>query len=242
MIKLAELKRLQGTWGVGQEILEKDYCIGWVLKFISENPFLKENLVFKGGTAIRKVYFPEARFSEDLDFTSLKDLQENDLKEALQKICGGVKRESGIEVRPVSVDLKRGIAGEIAWQVKIEFVGPRKQNRDSRRLRLDITAYEKVILPVTRRQIIHPYSDFFQSEIAVYSLAEIVAEKMRTILQRVYPRDVYDVWYVMRQKKPPLDYQTIEKTFREKCAFKSVQFRDIGDFLQKMEDKNVGAH
>ena len=68
MIRLAELKRLQGTWGVGQEIIEKDYCIGWVLKSIGENAFLKENLAFKGGTAIKKVYFPEARFSEDLDF------------------------------------------------------------------------------------------------------------------------------------------------------------------------------
>lgn len=242
MIKLAELKRLQGTWGVGQQIIEKDYCIGWVLKSIGENAFFKENLVFKGGTAIRKVYFPEARFSEDLDFTSLGDLQENDLKEALQQICGGVKKESGIELRPVSLDLKREIAGERAWQVRIEFVGPRKQDRDSRRLRLDITAYEKVVLPITRKLIIHPYSDSFQSQIPVYDLAEIMAEKMRTILQRVYPRDVYDVWYVMSYRKASLNYQTVEKTFLEKCAFKSVQFRDVGDFLQKIESKNLDAH
>ena len=134
-------------------------------------------------------------------------MQENDLEEALQKMCRGVKRESEIEIQPLSLDLKRDVAGETPWQVKIAFVGPRKQSRDSRRLRLDITAYEKVVLPVTRRLIIHPYSDSFQSEIPVYDLAEIVAEKMRTILQRVYPRDIYDVWYVMRRSKLWLDYQ-----------------------------------
>ncbi|HBY57294.1 MAG TPA: hypothetical protein DEG96_05475 [Candidatus Atribacteria bacterium] len=36
--------------------------------YFSKYNFLCENLVFRGGTALKKIYFPEFRFSEDLDF------------------------------------------------------------------------------------------------------------------------------------------------------------------------------
>ena len=55
--------------GLRDTQIEKDYVIGWVLKGISNNKFLLESLVFKGGTALRKIYFTEYRLSEDLDFT-----------------------------------------------------------------------------------------------------------------------------------------------------------------------------
>ncbi|TDJ56782.1 MAG: hypothetical protein E2O46_00535 [Ignavibacteria bacterium] len=43
--------------------------IGWILKGIPDNEFLKNKLRFKGGTALRKIHFPDYRLSEDLDFT-----------------------------------------------------------------------------------------------------------------------------------------------------------------------------
>lgn len=49
----------------------KDYVLSWLLLGISKNPILSDNLVFKGGTVLKKVYFPDYRFSEDLDFTLL---------------------------------------------------------------------------------------------------------------------------------------------------------------------------
>jgi hypothetical protein len=55
-------------------IVEKDYALTWLLKgFYLMGSGLDDRLVLKGGTAIRKVYFPQAwRFSEDLDFTVAK--------------------------------------------------------------------------------------------------------------------------------------------------------------------------
>lgn len=48
-------------------MIEKDYVLGWVLFGLREVP----GLVFKGGTALAKVYFPETwRLSEDLDFAA----------------------------------------------------------------------------------------------------------------------------------------------------------------------------
>ncbi len=63
---------------VPRDVVEKDYAIGHMLAATYEHPVLKERLVFKGGTALRKAYFPDYRFSEDLDFSALpggEDLQ-----------------------------------------------------------------------------------------------------------------------------------------------------------------------
>jgi len=53
---------------IPEAVLEKDYCLSWFLVGLSATP-LREILAFKGGTAIKKCYIPDYRFSEDLDFT-----------------------------------------------------------------------------------------------------------------------------------------------------------------------------
>ncbi len=51
-------------------VLEKDYALGYVLAGIAQVPALADALVIKGGTALRKFYFADYRFSEDLDFSA----------------------------------------------------------------------------------------------------------------------------------------------------------------------------
>lgn len=50
-------------------IVEKDYVLGWILAAIYQNPFFAHTWIFKGGTCLKKCFFREYRFSEDLDFT-----------------------------------------------------------------------------------------------------------------------------------------------------------------------------
>jgi len=63
LIKIREQKNV--VW----ETIELDYALSWILAGISEHQSLKNNLVFKGGTALKKCYFGDYRFSEDLDFS-----------------------------------------------------------------------------------------------------------------------------------------------------------------------------
>ena len=69
-----------------QDIIEKDYALSYVLAGIANQPVLKKTLVFKGGTALKKVYFGDYRFSEDLDFTSLGAPKDQALEEALREV------------------------------------------------------------------------------------------------------------------------------------------------------------
>lgn len=78
MIPPAEINRLAHRLGLGDKTVEKDYVLTWTLLAIAHSP-LRDRLAFKGGTALKKVYVPDYRFSEDLDFTLLDDISSEDL-------------------------------------------------------------------------------------------------------------------------------------------------------------------
>jgi uncharacterized protein len=61
---VAQARRVQ------QSIVEKDYALSYLLAAVSATDGLSENLILKGGTALKKLYFPEYRFSEDLDYST----------------------------------------------------------------------------------------------------------------------------------------------------------------------------
>ncbi|WP_291322448.1 nucleotidyl transferase AbiEii/AbiGii toxin family protein [Desulfonatronospira sp.] len=57
---------------------------------------LDENLIFKGGTALKRCYFHDYRFSEDLDFTLARDMSFADILSGLVEVYKQVREESGI--------------------------------------------------------------------------------------------------------------------------------------------------
>lgn len=50
---------------VPQHVIEKDYALSYILAGIAQQPELSNSLIFKGGTALKKIYFGDYRFSED---------------------------------------------------------------------------------------------------------------------------------------------------------------------------------
>jgi predicted nucleotidyltransferase component of viral defense system len=53
--------------GMNPAIVEKDFWVCWILKLLFEEPALKNQMVFKGGTSLSKVFGLIDRFSEDID-------------------------------------------------------------------------------------------------------------------------------------------------------------------------------
>ena len=72
MIKGAEIQKKAFQEGVRDLQIEKDYVLSWVLRGIALHARLSAIMVFKGGTVLKKVYFENYRFSEDLDFTLIE--------------------------------------------------------------------------------------------------------------------------------------------------------------------------
>lgn len=59
---------------IPEAVLEQDYCMAWFLVGLSRSP-LRNVLAFKGGTALKRCYIGDYRFSEDLDFSTVKEVK-----------------------------------------------------------------------------------------------------------------------------------------------------------------------
>jgi predicted nucleotidyltransferase component of viral defense system len=71
MITAKEINSFSEKLGVPTATIDKDWVLGHLLSGIFNNAYFQEHLIFKGGTCLKKCYFENYRFSEDLDFTSI---------------------------------------------------------------------------------------------------------------------------------------------------------------------------
>ncbi|MHB1326063.1 MAG: nucleotidyl transferase AbiEii/AbiGii toxin family protein [Thermoleophilia bacterium] len=106
MIPPAEISKLAFRESMSDKVIEKDYVITWILLALADSS-LKDFLVFKGGTALKKIYFPDYRYSEDLDFTLRKEIANYDLLARLSETLDGLAKEQGFQfdVPPEKIDL-----------------------------------------------------------------------------------------------------------------------------------------
>lgn len=237
MIGLDELKRRAAEAQVTLETIEIDYVLAWVIWGFSQNELLKDNLVFKGGTALRKIYFPnyiEYRYSEDLDFTAKTELTEDDLREAIDSACTLVTAASNIDLK---LERLKSYESSIykAYKGRLYFIGPRRQ-RSPRRLNLDIDCSEEIALSPNLLSLEHPYSDADGCRVLVstYPMEEILGEKLRALItpERVRARHLFDVWYILLKHPGKLDTEAAKQIFQRKCAHKNIGFKSVTDFFR----------
>jgi predicted nucleotidyltransferase component of viral defense system len=201
MISEAELRRLAAGYGVDPMLLNLDYGIGWFLSAFYQVNDLKGRLRFKGGTCLRKAYFPDYRFSEDLDFTAVGALSAEQLLEWTEQAAHWAEDKDGpnfLTAEP-RLELIPDEYGTETYQVRVYLRGPLRWAGSPQAIRLDVTRDEQLLLPAEIRSAIHPYSDtevIAPANLWCYSLVEILAEKIRAIGgQRRFAisRDLYDI-------------------------------------------------
>ena len=228
MIEKRELLRISQETSLEPHVVEKDYVLGWVLAAINAHDDLSEHWVFKGGTCLKKCFFETYRFSEDLDFTlaAPEQLDEGFLKKVFSEIGEWIYEQSGIEIPAdkQKFDLYLNPRGRLACQGKISYKGPVSPTHALPRIKLDLTADERVVLPPVRVRIYHPYSDAPEAGIHVlaYDYVEAFAEKLRALAERTRPRDLYDVVTLYRNTELRPDPQRLMEVLRAKCEFKGI--------------------
>jgi len=234
VITQGEVQRLAAQNDVRVELQERDYVLGRFLLGLSQTPDLRCALAFKGGTALRKAYFPDYRFSEDLDFTVVGPVDGEILQADIERVCRQVEQASGLQMHLALWKRTRDVPGEEAYRARVAYIGPLgRLAPDPPRITLDLTGYERLVLPPVDRIIHHPYSDAPREPALVptYRLEEMLAEKLRAMLRRCYPRDLYDVWYLLTYQRGHLDHPLSLRMLEEKCRFKGYTFSSAEDFL-----------
>jgi hypothetical protein len=101
------LQEARKRLGIPWDVLERDYLLSWVLAGIGRVDALRDSLVFKGGTALKKCYFGDYRFSEDLDFSAVGDVPTGEaMEEAIREACAAAAQLLD-EYAPVEITCER---------------------------------------------------------------------------------------------------------------------------------------
>jgi predicted nucleotidyltransferase component of viral defense system len=151
-------------------------------------------LMFKGGTALQKLYGLD-RFSVDLDFTT--DLDYAEIKSMLDEVNGRMKRY-GVES---SLKLSESYKNSVSATFKMH--GPiyisTSDLRSEATVRLDFDWREKALLNGVSRSITPTYPDLTPYSPVSMDPREILAEKFRAIMTRNKARDVFDFDFMIRK-------------------------------------------
>jgi predicted nucleotidyltransferase component of viral defense system len=233
VISDAEVRREARQARVQPSVVDLDYVLGWALWGLGSHPYLEPRLLFKGGTCLHKCYFPDYRFSEDLDFTATEQLDWQQVEQAVHEILGRITTEIGIDfsVQAPRIEILSDERDRESLQMRVYYRGPHRSAASPRAIRLDVSCSEAVVFEPVLRPVIHPYSDAAEmGELRwrCYSLEEMMAEKVRALIgQRRYAisRDLYDIYAVLQSG---LDEARIRAAMPPKLAIKDISASDTG--------------
>jgi len=201
MIDRNEIDRMSEEIQVHTSHVQRDYVHGWLLSLLYSSSPLADKLTLKGGNALRKGYFEQSRYSRDIDFTTSGGIDESDLGRELNMICGALTGKCGVtfDTSKTRVEKKkRADRDKTISEARLyflDFYG--KPNEIALSVRLDVTQFDRLYLPIQDRKLIHPYSDrqACSTPIRCVQLEEILATKMRCLLQRKHIVDLFDLVY-----------------------------------------------
>ena len=243
MIPQSNLSRLAnrlakaGGRRIPESVLERDYCLSWFLAGLSENP-LRNRLFFKGGTALKKCYFSDYRFSEDLDFTLAEEVPFEIIRKDLDAAFEKTYQDSGVLLRYARSDRQPHANSHTFY---LNYEGPLGNLPSGKEVKTDITIKENVVFPIEERPVLRAYEEYEdipdKAIIKVYSLKEIAAEKVIAVCDRARnePRDLYDLWHLCEHAN--VDLAEVIDAVGSKLEFRGQSIETIGGQLDVKQSR-----
>jgi len=187
MIKRTELESYKSIVGFNLWQLEKDYLQHLILLFLSKHA--KDEIVFKGGTALQKIHALN-RFSIDLDFTAIRP-------EKIEYIFKKVAQDINKFGYSCELKKKRGSGMNFSFKIKGPLYDGSERTISS--IRIEISLREDLLSNPVAKEIIPVYPDIQPYIVLVIQMDEILAEKIRAVMTRDNPRDLFDIWFMLRK-------------------------------------------
>ncbi len=226
MIEKHEIDAKADELGVHAANVQRDYVFGWLLAGIAQaDNCLQRSLILKGGNCFRKAYFEHARFSNDLDFSTQSELDADALLEGLRQACAYAGERSGVTfLIDESRISERSLADDEAkiYDARVYFKSFYGEENVRIRVDLDVKEFDRLFLPIQSRRLIHAYSDAAQcqADIQCVKLEELLASKLKALLQRQHSPDLYDfVHAVFFQKVLDISRREVLTTFLKQTIY-----------------------
>ena len=204
--------------------VEQDLVISRTLVALFSDDFLRENLAFRGGTALHKLYLnPAPRYSEDIDLVQIKP---GPIKPIMQRI--GEVIDFFEEDRRTTI---RGHGAKAQYRFNSEYENIRL------RLKLEINCKEHFNVLEWVEFPFEVKSDWFTGGalIRTCSINELLGTKLRALYQRSKGRDLFDLDYSRLHLE--LDHELMLRCFNEYMAFSVGKPPSQKEFLQNIEAK-----
>ena len=205
--------------------VEQDLIISRVLVEIFNDEFLMENLAFRGGTALHKLYLsPAPRYSEDIDLVQIKPGPIKPIMQRIGEVISFFEEERTTQVR--------GHGAKALYRFTSEYEEIRM------RLKLEINCKEHFNVLYWVDFPFEIESEWFSSKanIKTYNINELLGTKLRALYQRSKGRDLFDLDYSRRNMN--LNYEQIINCFKEYTSFATGKRPPSKkEFLLNIEEK-----
>jgi len=209
--------------------VEQDLIISRVLVEIFSDDFLRENLAFRGGTALHKLYLkPAPRFSEDIDLVQIKPGPIKPIMERIEEVINFFEEKRSTQVG--------GHGAKALYRFTSEYEEIRM------RIKLEINCKEHFNVLDWVDFPLEVKSEWFsgKAELRTYNINELLGTKLRALYQRSKGRDLFDLYY--SRQYIDLDYEQIITCFKEYTSFATGKKPPSKkEFLLNIEEKEVSA-
>ncbi|MCD4698426.1 MAG: nucleotidyl transferase AbiEii/AbiGii toxin family protein [Bacteroidales bacterium] len=205
--------------------VEQDLVIERALVDLFANDLIRENLAFRGGTALHKMFFkPQIRYSEDIDLVQIKATEIGDLLSTIRKIL------SYIDKKPRYKSNNKNNTFVFRFESEIEPIHPL-------RLKVEINCREHFTI-LGWKEIKHVINNSWfsgESNIISYELEELLGTKMRALYQRSKGRDLFDLYYALNNAD--LNISKIIQCYKRYMEFSDKKPATSKEIIANLEDK-----
>ncbi|MFT6501137.1 MAG: putative nucleotidyltransferase component of viral defense system [Crocinitomicaceae bacterium] len=206
------------------EQIEQDLIISRALVEIFSDEFLNENLAFRGGTALHKLYLnPAPRYSEDIDLVQIKPGPIKPIMERIGEVITFFEEPRKTQVK--------GHGARANYRFTSEYGGIRL------RLKLEINCKEHFNVLDWVEFPFEMENEWFtgKANIRTYSVNELLGTKLRALYQRKKGRDLFDLDYSRLNME--LDLNQIIECFNEYMKFSVNSIPTRRQFELNIEEK-----
>ena len=173
--------------------LEQDLTLARLIVEIANDPYLGDELVFRGGTCLHKLHLsPGLRYSEDLDYVRRSSGGIGELLAALRRVGDRLSMKVGVDV---------------SRYPKVKLRAPFESGNGTMRIKIEVNTYERSPSQLLVRVPFFVRSPWFAgtAEVQTFHPAELVSTKLRALYQRSKGRDLFDLWLALTRLAIPPD-------------------------------------
>lgn len=217
--------RTQAPWNTSEQV-EQDLIIGRALIAIFSDEFLSNQLAFRGGTALHKLYLaPQSRYSEDID---LVQISSGPIKPILSRLG------EALDFLPGKVVKQKRYNNTMLFRMESEIppVVPI-------RLKVEINCFEHFSELGLVKVPFSIESSWFSgnTELTTYALEELLGTKLRALYQRKKGRDLFDLYKALSTTE--VDPEVIIRCYKRYMDFSVSKPPTYKQFIQNMESKMI---